>query len=889
MAKMKVFELAKKLKMDEEALLHVIREIGLPIESSSDVLEAEEVRILEEKLRREKSEKVVEERIKPTVIRRRAKSQQESDEELEREKEESQAEAIVSPENREIGEVVARRGTGETPLADQNPVLSDEVQKEPSEPRRTLRKGIKTVPKEEATTIVRPTIVSKPVRQEPRISPEPSDEAQQKTAQPPQFSQKPRGEAPRREARPPFGEKPKGKEPVAPLFRAAMSQVGEEKKREPDKKRKRKNKSAPVAEKLPLKRTLKKREVLVRPETVVQWDDGQPVRAKSSKKAKPKTVVKKEFLKPTITTPKASKRVIRIEEVISVGELSKRMGVKAGDLIKKLMSLGMIVNINHVIDLDTATLIANDFGYEIENVAFEERELFKDVEDTDTNLVYRPPVVTIMGHVDHGKTTLLDAIRQTNVAGGEHGGITQHIGAYEVAVNDKKVIFLDTPGHQAFTTMRARGAQVTDIVVLVVAAEDGVMPQTVEAINHAKAAEVPIIVAINKIDKPDANPERIKKDLMTYSLVSEDLGGETIFVEISAKKKLGLDNLLEMILIQVEVLELKANPDKPARGVVIEAKLDRGRGPIATVLIKEGTLKVGDFFVTGLHFGKVRALINDRGQNIIEAGPSIPVEILGLGGVPESGDHMIVVDSEKDAKEVTIHRQLKEREKEMVSIKGKVTLEDFYNKIKHEGAKDLNLIIKADVQGSVEALSDSLNALSTDEVRVNIVHVATGMITESDVMLASASQAVLIGFGVRPEPKVIDLADSENVEIKLYNVIYTCVDDIKKAMTGMLAPKYIERYLGKAEVKDVFSIPKIGSVAGCVVIDGKIVRNSNIRVIRKNEIIFTGKLASLKRFKDDAKEVQSGVECGIKIENFNGVEQGDSIEAFDLEETKPEL
>jgi translation initiation factor IF-2 len=493
-----------------------------------------------------------------------------------------------------------------------------------------------------------------------------------------------------------------------------------------------------------------------------------------------------------------------------------------------------------------------------------------------------------MGHVDHGKTTLLDAIRETNVVGGEFGGITQHIGAYEVDIKDKRIVFLDTPGHEAFTTMRARGAQVTDIVVLVVAADDGVMPQTVEAVNHAKAAGVPIIVAVNKIDKPDAKAERVRKELIEYGLVSEDLGGETIYVELSAKKRQNIGELLEMILIQSEVLELRANPDKPARGVVIEAKLDRGRGPIATVLVKDGTLKVGDHLVTGLYSGKVRALINDQGASVDQAGPSIPVEILGLSGVPAAGDPFNVVESEKTAKEVVGHRQQKAREKEMVMPHARASLEEFYQKLQ-DGVKELKLIIKGDVQGSVEALSENLVNLGNEEVKVVVVHGATGSITESDVMLASASEAVIIGFSVRPEPKVMELAEFEKVEIKLYNIIYDCVDDIKRAITGMLAPKLVEKILGHAEVREVFSIPKIGSVAGSYVTDGKITRGSRVRLLRDKQVIFDGKMESLKRFKEDTKEVASGYECGIKLENYNDIKPSDIIESYIIEEIAAEL
>ncbi len=889
MSKMKVFELAKKLKMEDEALLKKVQEIGLGIEDATETLEAEEVRILEEMVRKERSDSVVEERIKPTVIRRRAK-----------EKPTASAEESTPPE----------------PEVDQE-VGVEEAQDERG-PRKESTPRLKTVEKEE-TPLPR-IIAEKPKKEREEKREEVQTAAKAVTPAEQRVERKPeKKEAPVEEQRgrllgrrlktvskeemgevvgPKIIQKPQKGEAVTAERRRADGAVGEKKtavapvKKEVEKKKKKKRRGNVGEEAATVKRPAKKREVLIKPEVQTTWDEGARAKAgpppKRSKKAvKP---IRKVMLKTVITTPKASKRVVKIEEVVSVGELAKRMGVKAGDLIRKMMGLGMMATINQVVDLDTASILAQDFGYEIENVAFEEGTLIKDVEDQDKDLITRPPVVTIMGHVDHGKTTLLDAIRKTNVVGGEFGGITQHIGAYEVDVKGKRITFLDTPGHEAFTTMRARGAQVTDIVVLVVAADDGVMPQTIEAINHAKDAGVPIIVAVNKIDKPDAKPERIKKELIEYGLVPEDLGGDTISVELSAKKKTNINELLEMILIQSEMLELRANPNKPARGVVIEARLDRGRGPIATVLVKEGTLRVGDHFVTGLFAGRVRALVNDLGEFVQEAGPSIPVEILGLGGVPMAGDPFSVVESEKTAKEVVGHRQLKVREKEMVVPRSRASLEDFYKKIQEgEGIKELKLIIKGDVQGSVEALTDSLTGLSNDEVKVVVVHGATGSITESDVMLASASEAVIIGFSVRPEPKVTELAELEKVEIKLYNIIYDCVDDIKRAMTGMLAPKLVEKTLGHAEVREIFTIPKIGPVAGSYVVDGKIVRGSRARVIRDKQVVFEGKIESLKRFKEDSREVATGYECGIKIENYNDFKPNDTIESYMIEEVAAEL
>ena len=589
-----------------------------------------------------------------------------------------------------------------------------------------------------------------------------------------------------------------------------------------------------------------------------------------------------EGKKTEITIPKAIKRIIRISETITVGELAKRMGIKANDLIRTLIKMGLMVTINHPLDFDTASILATEFGYEIENVALDLDEMLESIPDAEESLVKRPPVVTIMGHVDHGKTSLLDAIRETNVIAGEAGGITQHIGAYDVELNGRKITFLDTPGHEAFTAMRARGARVTDIVVLVVAADDGVMPQTREAINHSKAAGVPMIIAINKIDKPDAKPERVKQELMEFGLVSEEWGGDTIFVEVSAKKRTNISDLLEMALLQADVLELKANPDKLARGTIVEAKLDKGRGPVATVLVQEGTLKVGDYFVAGVQSGRVRAMQNYRGDKVITAGPSMPVEVIGFTGVPDAGDTFVSLTDEKQAKEIASHRQQKLRETELAKH-SKLSLEQLYEKIQKGEVKDLNVIIKADVQGSVEAVSESLRKLSTAAIRLNVIHASVGAITETDVNLASASNAIILGFNVRPEVKSQAHAEKEGVDIRLYNIIYDAVDDIKKAMEGLLEPTLREKHLGRAEIREVFSVPKVGMVSGSYVLDGKMLRNAQVRLLRDNVVIYQGKMSSLRRFKDDVKEVTAGYECGIGLENYNDLKIGDIIEAFEME------
>lgn len=603
---------------------------------------------------------------------------------------------------------------------------------------------------------------------------------------------------------------------------------------------------------------------------------------------KRKSVLKKESKKTEITTRRASKRIIKVDEVIVVADLAHEMGVKGGEIIKKLMDLGSMVTLNQSIDFETAQIIAHDYGYEAKKTGFEETEHFAPAEDKPEDLQHRPPVVTVMGHVDHGKTSLLDAIRKARVAQGEAGGITQHIGAYRVSLPKGDITFLDTPGHEAFTSMRARGASVTDIVILVVAADEGIMPQTVEAIHHAKAAEVPIIVAVNKMDKPEANPEKIKRQLSEHQLLAEDWGGETIFAPVSAKAGDGIEQLLEMILLQAEVLELKANPNKPAKGVVVESRLDKGRGPVATILIQEGSLKVGDSVVAGVSFGRVRAMINDQGKTITQAGPSDPIEILGLSSAPNAGETIQAVGEEGAAKLVAQYREDKERASKMANT-SKVKLEDLFAQIQKGEVHELKVVLKGDVQGSVEAIRDAMNKLSTEKVSVNIIHSGVGGVTESDVMLASASNAVIVAFNVRPDIKAMNLAENEKVELKAYEIIYNVIDDIRKAMEGMLKPTEKEKYLGRAEVRNVFNITKVGAVAGCYVLDGVLQRNAKVRLLRDNVIIYNGKLASLKRFKDDAKEVQQGYECGLGLENFNDIKVGDVVEVYLIETTATKL
>jgi len=557
-------------------------------------------------------------------------------------------------------------------------------------------------------------------------------------------------------------------------------------------------------------------------------------------------------------------------------------------MIKKLMDLGVMATVNQTLDFDTAVLVAAEFDYELEKASFEEETVLHVVKDDPDKLITRPPVVTIMGHVDHGKTSLLDVIRKTKVTENEAGGITQHIGAYHVSTDKGPIIFLDTPGHEAFTKMRARGAKVTDLVILVVAADDGVMPQTIEAINHSRAAKVPIIVAINKIDKQNADPERVQRELADAGLVPEDWGGDTIFVQVSAKENRGIDELLEMALLQTEILELKANPDRLAMGYVVEAKLDSGRGAVATVLIKHGTLKINDPVVCGVHYGKTRALLNDRGMNVTSAGPSIPVEIIGLSGVPNAGDDLISLADEKNAKQVSAHRIQKQRSKELAKT-SRLSLEKLYEQMQKSEVKDLNLIIKADVHGSIEALREALTKLSNEEVRINVIHSATGTLTESDISLATVSDAIIIGFNVRPTSKIQMLAHEENVDIRFYDIIYNVIKDVKDAIVGMMSSTFEERILGRAEIREVFHVPKVGAIAGCYVTEGKIERGQLARVLRDWVVCYDGKISSLRHFKDDIKEIQSGYECGIGIEKYNDLKIGDIIECYYLEEIKPEL
>ena len=578
---------------------------------------------------------------------------------------------------------------------------------------------------------------------------------------------------------------------------------------------------------------------------------------------------------------------LKVEAGLTVTELANLLGMERTNLVKSLMKLNIMANVNQRLDFDALVLLSKSLKFEPMRMLSAEERLLVEETDAPARLKPRPPVVTIMGHVNHGKTSLLDAVRETNVMDTEAGGITQHIGAYRVSLDSGDVVFLDTPGHEAFTQMRARGAQVTDVVVLVVAADDGVMPQTVEAIDHAKAANVPIVVAVNKIDKENAKPDRVRQQLAEFDLMPEDWGGQTIFVDISAKSKTGIDDLLENLLLEAELLELEANPDKSARGTVIEARVDRGRGPVATVLVQNGTLKIGDSFLAGIYDGKVRAMINDRGENVLEAPPSTPVEVLGFSGVVEAGDKFYVMEDEREAKTISESRRFALREKDMAAT-GARTL-DIYQMLREGGIKDLNLIIKGDVRGSIGALSESLQRLSTDEVKLNVIHIAVGDVTENDVMLASASQAIVIGFNIRPTTQASKLAEREGVDIKIYNVIYEAISDVREAMEGLLEPELREVTSGRAEVIELFSISRLGTVAGCHVNSGRVLRNSPAKIIRNNRIIYEGKIDSLRRFSQDVREIASGQDCGILISDFSDFELGDIVESYTYEEIPARL
>ncbi|MBE9545693.1 MAG: translation initiation factor IF-2 [Proteobacteria bacterium] len=850
MAKTRVYELARDLNLTNKILLSKLSDMDISVKSHMSSLDDDAVARIKTVVFGKKEETVEETRIKPTVIRRRRKI----------------VKVEVAPEPPAVPDDVAavEKSAEEAAAVEKTREIVDEKTAEEAAPvakaakpadlkEKKPKKAVKKSKSDAAAKIIQLPV--KPVEAPSRKKAAPGDKAR--------ISKFP-------------SRKPADQEPSA----APKDLPSKESKKKRGKKK--------VEEDDRQKKFVKKK-ISFRRKSVVE---GQDLYDAGYKGRKPRKGAKARAHAPgqktQITTSKAIKRRIKVDEVIMISDLAKRMGIKANEMIKNLMDMDIMATVNQSIDFDTAVLVASEFDYEVEHASFEEETILKQEVDDPETLQERPPVVTIMGHVDHGKTSLLDVIRKTNITENEAGGITQHIGAYHVVTDKGQVAFLDTPGHEAFTAMRSRGAQITDLVILVVAADDGVMPQTLEAINHSRAAEVPIIVAVNKIDKANADPDRVRRELAENGLTPEDWGGDTIFVNVSAKERQGIDELLEMISLQAEVLELKANADKLAYGHVVEAKIDSGRGPVATVLVQDGTLRNGDPVVCGIHFGKIRALLDDRGVQVESAGPSIPVEILGLSGVPMAGDEFIVLADEKNARQVSQHRIQKQRSKELAQT-NRLSLEKLYEQIQQGEVKDLNLIIKADVQGSIEALGEALTKLSNEEVKVNVVHSATGTITESDISLAAVSKAIIIGFSVRPTPKVQVFAAEENVDMRFYSVIYDVIKDVKGAMVGLMKSTYKEHVMGTAEVREVFQIPKVGAIAGSHVTDGKIERGQRIRVVRDGVVLYEGQNSSLRRFKDDAKEVQAGYECGIGVENFNDIKVGDVLECYYLEEIRPEI
>lgn len=748
-------------------------------------------------------------------------------------------------------------------------------------PKPTVKPEIKPEAKHEPKKEAVPHKEKKPEREPHAIKAKPElpqkEEVRKEEVKPEAI----RKEEPKREPAPHFVKPPvEPAEQEQPLPAApVVSAAEEEEVAIPD--RFRKEIEVEKLEKIKVKPTMQKAFQTVRKIEQKKWVD-----LKAAKK--PGKFRKHEpVLPPPITAPR--KKSIKLHEGTTVKEFADAIGYKIPEVIKKFMDMGYMPTINQPVDIDAALLIADNLGVKIEFASAEQLDVIEEVAEEQGILVPRPPVVTIMGHVDHGKTSLLDAIRETKVTETEAGGITQHIGAYKVSLQGKEIAFLDTPGHEAFTALRARGAKVTDIVVLVVAADDGVMPQTIEAIDHAKAANVPIVVAVNKIDKPEANLERVRQELAEHGVVSEAWGGTNIFVEVSAKKRIGIEHLLEMILLQSDIMELKANPNKPAKGTIIEAKLDRGRGPVATVLIQSGALQVGDAFVAGTTSGKVRALIDDTGKKIHKAGPSTPVEVIGFAEVPASGDPFVAVEDERKARQIALTRLQKQKGADVVKH-AKLTLDELYAKIKEGQIRDLNIVLKGDVQGSIEAIKSAFEAITHPEVKVNVIHSSVGGINESDVMLAAASNAIIIGFNVRPEMKASQLAEKEGVDIRLYNIIYEAIENVKKALEGMLEPTIKEKVMGRAEVRQTFSVSRLGTIAGCYVIDGVMLRSCDgIRVIRDNIVVYQGRISSLKRFKEDAREVATGYECGIMIENYNDLKVGDILENYVIEKIAAKL
>jgi translation initiation factor IF-2 len=870
-SKVRVYEVARDLGMDNKALVALFQSVGVSeVRNHMSAVAPEAVDRVKRHLEKQKAQKVVEERIRPTVVKRRAikKPAPPKEKEVAAEAKPAPAPAVqkrakaapVAPAPAAEPAVEKPAPAAEPPAA---PVAKapEPAEPEPAPARADERPAaaapepaqVDKKPEPAPAAEAKPAAAAKPVPAPAEKKPEPPPPPPARPSSPPKTG------IDVWEGRPgvPMPQQPRGgPTPRRVQYDAkAPGAMGG------------RHRGGPVR----MGRGMRHRGIgsLSRPK-----GSGQPVTQERS----------------------AHKKVVKIEGSVGLQSLGGKIGIKATELLMKLIRLGMTgVNINSTLDAETAKIVANEFGWEVEDVAVTEEEAIVaaqglETTDEDENKKPRPPVVTVMGHVDHGKTSLLDQIRKANVVAGEAGGITQHIGAYSVDTPRGRITFLDTPGHEAFTAMRARGAQTTDIVILVVAADDGVMPQTKEAVNHARAAKVPIVVAINKCDKPDAQPERVRRELSEVGLVPEEWGGDTLFTEVSAVTRQGVDELLEQVVLQAEVLDLKANPDKPAVGVVVEAQLDRGKGPVATVLVTEGTLNRGDVILAGAAYGKVRAMLDAKAHNVGAAGPAIPVSVIGLNDVPSAGDPVHVVTDMKKAQEIADTRKIKERRSLMPAGGAqRMSLEDLARAMSEDEQLELKVIVKADVQGSVEALAESLQKLSTEKVKVSVVHAAVGAITEGDVNLAVAAGAIIIGFNVRPAGKASSLAQKESIEIRQYNVIYNVVDDVKAAMEGMLAPKLVEKALGKAEVRQVFRISKAGTVAGCMVIEGLVRRNASGRLFREGKQVWEGKIEGLKRFKEDAREVKEGFECGISLEGQNDIKEGDIIEAFEVEEVKQTL
>ncbi|MBI4042859.1 MAG: translation initiation factor IF-2 [Deltaproteobacteria bacterium] len=837
--KVKVYEFAKQLNLSSKELLAKLQECGFKITTHMAALSSEQIDAVQKRMtaeievkskrdqtirtrieqREEGSVAVEEQRVQPTIIRRRRRMLSEAEAEVEG--------AIQSA----IQKIEEERGVD---LPSEEEEISSKKEEAPAEPR-----GRVSEPQKKTAISIEEMIEQV----------------------------KPREEAGKGE--------PKR---VTLVRKKTAKELQELIEREKDE----------LAKKTPLRRRAK-RDEREEPVVVVPEEGEEPVLPSEkivyipAKKAP--TVMTRPPRKTEITIPKASKRIIRMQGTIMVRDLAIELGVKAGEILKKLMNLGIVATLNDTIDADAASLVAHDYQYEIQNIVIQEADLLKRPESKAEHRIKRPPVVTVMGHVDHGKTSLLDYIRKTRVAAGEAGGITQHIGAYQISVGKDVITFIDTPGHEAFTAMRARGAKCTDIVILVVAADDGVMPQTVEAIDHAKAANVPIIVAINKIDKPQAAPDRVKQELSSHGVIAEDWGGNTIMAPVSALKGTGIPELLELIALQAEMLELKGDSTLPAKGIVLEARIDRGRGPVADILIQEGTLKTGDIIVCGTCTGKVRAMMDDHGNPVREAFLSMPVEILGLSDVPQAGSLLYAVKNEEIAKEVADLRLLQQKA-ESVEERTKVTLENFFEQVEAEGRKELKLILKGDVQGSIEALRESLRKCQKEDIHVNVIHSGVGVINENDVNLAAASEGVVIGFHVGVDTKAKEAAERQGVDIKTYSIIYEAVEEVQKALEGMLEPKFEEQILGRAEVRSLFHVSKVGTIAGSMVLEGKIKRGSLVRLMRGDEVVFEGKLSSVKRFKEDVREVAEGYECGIAIENFKDLKEGDVIISYEMAEKK---